>query len=71
MASYYLREKLTIFDWIAVLIAFIGIVIMQSPFRQVEDVDPWNDIIGSAFAIFGAMFVGIATISIRLMTHYS
>lgn len=32
IAHYYLHEKLTIYDWLAVFIAFFGIVIIQNPF---------------------------------------
>ena len=33
-ARYVLKENLSNFDWVAVLTAFIGIVLMQNPFQQ-------------------------------------
>ncbi len=31
MASYYLGEKLTVYDWTALLLSFTGIVVIQNP----------------------------------------
>ena len=34
MSKYYLNEILSIFDWIAVIVAFFGLLIIQNPFGE-------------------------------------
>jgi drug/metabolite transporter (DMT)-like permease len=71
-ANQVLKERLTVFDWAAVFVAFSGILIMQNPFSQsLDSGDGFNDIFGSALALTGAVFVGTATVAIRTMNHYS
>ena len=72
VAHYYLHEKLTIYDWGAVFIAFIGIIIIQNPFGErsthTMEVGFWEDLIGSGLALLGALMGSAVSISIRIIT---
>jgi len=71
-ASHFLKEKITIFDWTAVFVAFSGILIMQNPFKQsINKEDTLTDLIGSALALCGAMFAATSMVAIRTMNFYS
>lgn len=72
VAHFYLHEKLTIYDWGAVFIAFIGIIIIQNPFGERSthsmEVGFWEDLIGSGLALLGALLASVVSISIRIIT---
>ena len=72
IAHYLLHEKLTIYDWGAVFIAFFGIIIIQNPFgeaaKHTSEIGFWNDLIGSGLALLGALFGSTVSISIRIIT---
>ncbi len=52
--------------------AFSGILIMQNPFSSKNNEgNAWSDLLGSALALTGAVFAGIATVAIRTINYYS
>ena len=73
MANHYLQEKMTPYDWGAVLFAFAGILIIQNPFdsKDQSHVDFLDDLIGTTLALSGALLASIATLCQRQMNHYA
>jgi len=80
----FLKERLSIFDWVAIFLAFIGVVLLQNPFGRLEDdlasissgsrsQSEMLDYIGSAVAILGSLIVAFAFMFMRKMAgtvHY-
>lgn len=64
--SLYLKEVLTHYDWAAVVLAFVGIVMIQNPFSSTEEAN-LNDIIGTSIALTGAILAAIMYISVRVL----
>eukprot|EP00347_Sterkiella_histriomuscorum_P022818 403337035 len=73
-ARVFLNEKLTKYDWIATILAFVGILVMQNPFAtNLQSEDSVYDVIGTVLCIFGAITGGITMVCIRKMgkdVHY-
>lgn len=41
MASMYLKEKISNYDWLSVVTAFIGILLIQNPFGKNNEINGW------------------------------
>ena len=76
LGRVFLKEKLTIFDWVACFLAFLGILLIQNPFSAASsstDDDYAKDLIGTCLALIGSLGAGIVGFSIKKlanMTHY-
>ena len=71
-AFFYLGEKLSKYDWAAVFIAFIGLLMIQNPFSQSvqteeEKISFFDDMIGTSLAFSGSILGAIVGISIRII----
>jgi len=74
-SRFFLSEKLSNFDWVAIFVCFFGVFLLQNPFStgstslqaDVAKIDPFLDMAGSAVAIIGAMIVAFALMLMRKM----
>jgi drug/metabolite transporter (DMT)-like permease len=41
MASIYLKEKISNYDWLSIVTAFIGILLIQNPFGKNIEINGW------------------------------
>ena len=61
-----LKEKITIFDWIATFVAFCGILIIKNPF-EAASFNNLSENLGVLTAFLGAVTGGITMTLIRKM----
>ena len=74
-----LKESISLVDIVQLIVAFIGVVIINNPFAHSEEskeelYTPKNILIGSIFAITGAISGSLAGVCMRYMNkdiHYS
>jgi len=74
MAFFYLKERITIFDIACLICSFVGVILINNPFRESVAREGDNKIIGSAFAIIGAFGAASAWLCMRIMSkdiHFS
>lgn len=73
-ANIHLKERITSLDWIAVFLAFAGIVIMQNPFGQTYNTNgELAENVGTLCAFLGAVTGGMTFVSVKKMgkdVHY-
>jgi drug/metabolite transporter (DMT)-like permease len=76
-ASKFLKERVTISDYAALLLAFIGVVMVNNPFKtqdSINEISSHSILIGTVYAVTGAFAFSGAMISIRKMSdgiHYT
>jgi drug/metabolite transporter (DMT)-like permease len=70
-ANLFLKEIVTIYDYISLMFAFIGVVVVNNPFK-IEDsnseLSTHNLFVGTIFALTGALAFSGAMISMRIMS---
>ena len=72
LSKYILKERLSYFDWIASVIAFIGILILQNPFQGGNEFD-LRDMLGTLIALTSAILGALTFVSVRMISkqvHY-
>lgn len=76
-ASILLKERVTISDYAALLLAFIGVIMVNNPFKTQDSINELtanNIFIGTIYALTGALAFSGAIICIRIMNdgiHYT
>ena len=74
LSRAFLKERLSLFDWLACFLAFLGIVLIQNPFQAaLDDSNYLRDLVGTCLALLGALGAGIVGFSLKKlanMTHY-
>ena len=76
MSKFYLNERLSYFDWVAAITAFIGIIIIQNPFGERAKMasgtiqGEYDDLIGTAIGLFGAFIGAWVNMFIRKLSNY-
>lgn len=76
-ASIFLKERVTISDYAALLSAFIGVIMVNNPFKTQDSINELtanNIFIGTIYALTGALAFSGAIICIRIMNdgiHYT
>jgi drug/metabolite transporter (DMT)-like permease len=76
-ASIFLKERVTIYDYAALLSAFIGVIMVNNPFKTqdlLSVISPHSIFIGTVYALTGAFAFSGAIICIRIMNegiHYT
>ena len=79
MARCIIGEKLKLWDIIAIVISFIGMLMLVQPFKEVEEEkvvldasgkvigggSPHNDMIGCGIAILAAIFAALAVVFLK------
>jgi drug/metabolite transporter (DMT)-like permease len=76
-ANIFLKENVTKFDWVALLSAFIGVIMVNNPFKtedSINELSTHNILIGTIYALTGAFAFSGTVISIRKMgsgIHYT
>ena len=69
-AFVYLGEQLSKYDWAAVFVAFVGLLMIQNPFGQqasLLDTSFLRDLVGSGLAFAGAILGATVAITIRMI----
>ena len=76
-ASLFLKEIVTIYDYISLMFAFFGVVVVNNPFK-IEDshgeLSTHNLFLGTVYALTGALAFSAAVLCMRLMStgiHFS
>ena len=76
-ASLFLKEIVTISDYISLILAFIGVIMVNNPFKSADsnnELSTHNLFIGTVFALTGALAFSGAVLSMKMMSsgiHYS
>jgi drug/metabolite transporter (DMT)-like permease len=71
-ARFYLKERLSYYDWIGVFVSFLGILLIQNPFGQHgSEGTSYDDLIGTLLALNGAITGAYIGISVRILTKYA
>lgn len=76
-ANIFLKENVTKSDIIALLCAFIGVIMVNNPFKSqdsINEISAHNILIGTIYALTGALAFSGTVISIRKMgsgIHYT
>jgi drug/metabolite transporter (DMT)-like permease len=68
LAYIFLGERISYFDWVAVIMTVLGIVVLENPFRntiEFKKSNEWASSIGSASALIGAVTTSIAMLLMR------
>ena len=80
MARCIIGEKIKTWDIIAIVVSFIGMVMLVQPFKEVEEekvvldasgkivqgnAEAHNDLIGCAIAILAAIFAALAVVFLK------
>ena len=68
IAFFVVKEKITIFDLMCLVLAFIGVILINNPFANHASTGSlYTKLIGSAFAIGGAVGAASAWVCMRIM----
>ena len=71
-AKIFLNESVSKIDVVALILGFMGTILINDPFSDQERGS--NEVLGSIIALIGGVFIGASTIIIRLMSgqlHYT
>ncbi len=68
LAAIFLREKVRIWRWTAVIIGLIGVLVMLSPYLVQQDYDR-NDAIGAVVALLSALAISVAMTQVRYFSR--
>ena len=76
-ANLFLKETVTISDYISLMFAFVGVIVVNNPFKSKDsnnELSNHNLFVGTVFALTGALAFSGAMLSMRMMStgiHYS
>ena len=66
MGRIMLKERLSYFDWAALPLSFLGLVLIQNPFGKHDDENSFTqDLLGTSAALIGSISTAILYISLR------